>query len=69
MAPLAAFAQSERGHFLAAVSKHFGVDPAQGFTDDVIAYNFRVALLMAETEPEEKDPGFLDPDFWRGDGA
>jgi hypothetical protein len=46
MAPLVAFAQSDRGRAYAAVCERYHVDPAGSFSDDVLAHNFRMALAF-----------------------
>ena len=55
---LANFAMSEDGKLYGRVCQRWGVDPAAGLTDDVMAYNLRTALLMREAmdvpDPEPK---------------
>jgi hypothetical protein len=46
VAPLVAFAQSDRGRAYAAVCERYHVDPAGSFSDDVLAHNFRMALAF-----------------------
>lgn len=55
MAAIAAFAKSDQGRFYAALSDRFGVDPALGFSDDVVAVNLRAALFRALTQDVEKE--------------
>lgn len=56
MASIAAFAQSDRGRIFAAVSERFPAwDPGASFPDDVVAYNFRAALLLASNRAQEDD--------------
>lgn len=54
MKELAAFASSEDGRLWARTHERFGMDPAGFLEDDVLAYNFRVALLLAGG-PERTD--------------
>lgn len=52
---LARFAISDEGKLYARVCSLYGVDPAapvQGF-DELLAYDFRMALLLTREEPEE----------------
>jgi hypothetical protein len=50
VAPLVAFAQSDRGRAYAAVCERYHVDPAGSFSDDVLAHNFRMALAFDATQ-------------------
>jgi hypothetical protein len=50
MAPLVAFAQSDRGRAYVAVCERYHVDPAGSFSDDVLAHNFRMALAFDATQ-------------------
>jgi hypothetical protein len=58
MAAIGAFARSEGGAVYAAVCERYGLDPAAGFTDDLLAFNLRAALLGSapkalDTETDE----------------
>ena len=69
MAALAAFAASDAGQFHALVSQRYGVDPASGIGDGVIAANLRAALFVTskregDAEPQT-DPGFIPADYGR----
>jgi hypothetical protein len=55
---LATFAQSAGGKLYRDVCERFGVDPAAGLDDDVLAYQFRVALAVAHQE----EPAAGEPD-------
>lgn len=54
---LATFARSDAGSLYRRVCERFSVDPAAGFDDDVLAYNFRLALAVvdAHSQPEPSD--------------
>lgn len=58
MRALASFVSSEDGLVYARSHRLWGTDPAADIGDDVLAYNFRVALAMrlSEDSPEEVDP-------------
>jgi hypothetical protein len=69
MAAIAAFAQSDRGKLFAAVHDRFGSDPGAGFTDEVLAYNLRAALMFnhpstLELAHEDDEPA----DDWEAAG-
>ena len=52
MEAIASFAASPKGQIHALASQAYGVDPATGVADDVIAANLRAALFMAARLPE-----------------
>lgn len=52
MADLVRFVESPAGMALYSVSQHYGLDPAAGMTDDVLAHNLRTALMVAHAGPE-----------------
>jgi hypothetical protein len=59
---LATFAESKGGKHYRDVCERFGVDPAAHVDDDVMAYQFRLALAVAHQESGtvESEPA-LDP--------
>lgn len=63
MASLAAFVQSDRGRFYSAVCDKYGIDPAAGMRDDVVAFNLRAGLLLAGLREDEERPVVME----RGD--
>ena len=58
---LANFAMSEDGKLYGRVCQRWGVDPAAGITDDVMAYNLRTALLMREAMDADEPKAELTP--------
>lgn len=54
---IATFAASDAGKVYGRTCQRFGVDPAAGLDDDVMAYNLRVALLVSDVEPDDDEPG------------
>ncbi len=52
-AGLAAFATSDQGKLYGRVCERWGIDPAAGMTDDVLAYNLRAALAVGELPDPE----------------
>ena len=60
MASLAAFVQSDGGRFYSLVCERYGIDPATGLADDVVAHNLRAGLALASMRATEDDvePGF-----------
>ena len=50
MRVLATFASSEAGKTYGRVCEMWGVDPAVGFEDDVLAANLRLALVVTMNE-------------------
>lgn len=55
-AALADFVTSPQGRFYGHVCKTFGVDPGAPFSDDVVAFQMRAALLAAEIDEPEPEP-------------
>ena len=62
MTAIAAFAQTPQAQMLVTVCDRFNLDPAAGFTDDVLALNLRAALMLIPTRTAE-------PDDWAAAGA
>lgn len=61
------FAASPNGRMLAVVCERFGKYPGDFFADDVIGFNFAVAL--ATQDVETLDPGLAAPsDDWDRSG-
>jgi hypothetical protein len=56
MSKVAEFARSDAGQMYAATCERYGLDPAAGFADDVLAFNLRAALLV--NAPQEEEPDF-----------
>jgi hypothetical protein len=48
MAAVAAFARSDQGRLYATVCDRWGIDPGARFSDDVVAFNLRAALMAAQ---------------------
>jgi N-acyl-D-aspartate/D-glutamate deacylase len=63
MAALAAYASSEQGQILGMIADRWGVDPAAGFTDPILATNFRLLLMRSQKSVE------MEPDDWEAAGA
>lgn len=61
---LANFAMSEGGKLYGRVCQRWGIDPAAGMDDDVLAYNLRTALILRDVadEAEEAATPVLRPD-------
>jgi hypothetical protein len=56
MRDVAAFASSDEGRLYATTCERWGIDPGAILDDDVLAYNLRLALVMADRpEPEPKE--------------
>jgi len=53
---LADFAASDHGKLYGRVCERYGIDPAAGITDDVLAYNLRAGLALAGLEVPEPEP-------------
>jgi hypothetical protein len=56
MSKVAEFARSDTGQMYATTCERYGLDPAVGFADDVLAFNLRAALLV--NAPREEEPDF-----------
>jgi hypothetical protein len=55
MAAIAAFAQTPQAKMLATICDRFNVDPGSLFADDVLAFNFRAALMTIPVEAAPVD--------------
>jgi hypothetical protein len=65
---IARFALSDEGAIYRSVCEHWGIDPAAGLEDDVMAFNLRAALLITKPkpiEPEESVEGKVTTDLER----
>ena len=60
MAAVAAYASSDSGRFHAIVSENYGVDPAAGIHDDVVAANLRAALFLSTRRTENEAQGVIE---------
>jgi len=60
-AGLAAFALSPEGTVYRQTCEFWQVDPAQGISDDVLAADFRTALLLTRPKdvPQDDRPGLV----------
>lgn len=55
MAAVAAYARSEQGQLYGAACERYGVDPASAFSDDVLGFNFRIALALGGSSEKPAD--------------
>lgn len=60
-AGLAAFALSPEGTVYRQTCEYWGVDPAKDIADDVLAADFRTALLLTRPKdvPQDDRPGIV----------
>jgi len=52
---LATFAATPAGKLYHRTCERYGVDPAAGFADDVLAHNFRVILALNDRDEEREE--------------
>lgn len=64
MGRVAAFAASPIGQIYGATCERYGVDPAASFTDDVLAFNLRAALMVNAPKAESS----MEVDEWAAAG-
>jgi hypothetical protein len=53
MPGIAQFARSESGQMYLMACERFGVDPGAAFDDEVVAHNFRVALILSSVDSKQ----------------
>ena len=69
MAAIAAFATSDKGRLFAAAHDRFGADPGGHFSDGVLAYNLRAALMIQHPSPLELATDEEPTDDWAAAAA